>query len=100
MGFGVYRGVGGSLAELDQEQSSGRREGLRYGCSEGEFGLSHFTSLIGRLMLGGEALGASACAESASSSWRPSRASRSYLCVLSEIYAGHEGAFDAGVIDF
>jgi len=52
MGFGVYRGVGGSLAELDQEKLSGRRVGLTYGYLEGEFGLSHFTSIIGRLVIG------------------------------------------------
>jgi hypothetical protein len=52
MGFGVYRGVGGSLAELDQEKLSGRRVGLTYGYLEGELGLSHFTSIIGRLVIG------------------------------------------------
>jgi hypothetical protein len=53
-GFGVYRGKGGSLAELDQQQLSGRSVGLTYGYLEGEFGLSHFTSIIGRLVIGME----------------------------------------------
>jgi len=53
-GFGVYRGTGGSLAELDQLKLSGRSVGLTYGYLEGEFGLSHFTSIIGRLVIGME----------------------------------------------
>jgi hypothetical protein len=52
MGFGVYRGIGGSLDELDRQKLSGRRVGLTYGFLEGEFGLSHFTSIIGRLVIG------------------------------------------------
>ncbi len=51
-GFGVYRGTGGSLAELDQQNLSGRRVGLTYGYLEGEFGLSYFTSIIGRVVIG------------------------------------------------
>jgi hypothetical protein len=51
-GFGVYRGIGGSLAELDQQKLSGRRVGLTYGYLEGEFGLSYFTSIIGRAVIG------------------------------------------------
>jgi hypothetical protein len=51
-GFGVYRGTGGSLAELDQQKVSGRSVGLTYGYLEGEFGISHFTSIIGRLVIG------------------------------------------------
>jgi hypothetical protein len=51
-GFGVYRGVGGSLAELDEQKLSGRRVGLTYGYLEGEFGLSYFTSIIGRVVIG------------------------------------------------
>ena len=53
-GFGVYRGTGGSLAELDQQKLSGRKVGLTYGYLEGEFGLSHFMALIGRLVIGME----------------------------------------------
>jgi hypothetical protein len=51
-GFGVYRGIGGSLAELDQQKLSGRRVGLTYGYLEGEFGLSYFISIIGRMVIG------------------------------------------------
>ena len=51
-GFGVYRGVGGSLAELDEQKLSGRRVGLTYGYLEGEYGLSHFISIIGRAVIG------------------------------------------------
>lgn len=51
-GFGVYRGTGGSLAELDEQKVSGRSVGLTYGYLEGEFGLSHFTSLIGKMVIG------------------------------------------------
>jgi hypothetical protein len=51
-GFGVYRGVGGSLEELDVMGSAGRKVGLTYGYLEGEFGVTTFTGLIGRLALG------------------------------------------------
>jgi hypothetical protein len=51
-GFGVYRGIGGSLAELDQQKLSGRKVGLTYGYLEGEFGLSYFISIIGRMVIG------------------------------------------------
>jgi hypothetical protein len=51
-GFGVYRGVGGSLDELDVLGFEGRKVGLTYGYLEGEFGVSTFTGLIGRLALG------------------------------------------------
>ena len=51
-GFGVYRGTGGSLEELDQRKLSGRSVGLTYGYLEGEYGVSHFTSFIGRLVIG------------------------------------------------
>ena len=51
-GFGVYRGTGGSLAELDQQKVPGRKVGLTYGYLEGEFGLSYFTAIIGRVVIG------------------------------------------------
>ncbi len=51
-GFGVFRGVGGSLRDLDDLKLTGRAVGLTYGYLEGEFGLSHFTGLIGRLVVG------------------------------------------------
>jgi hypothetical protein len=51
-GFGVYRGVGGSLDELDKVGLEGRKVGLTYGYLEGEYGITTFTGLIGRLALG------------------------------------------------
>lgn len=51
-GFGVFRGVGGSLEELDEGDKSGRRVGLTYGYLEGEFGFSETASLIARLTVG------------------------------------------------
>jgi hypothetical protein len=51
-GFGVYRGVGGSIQELDELGLSGRKVGLTYGYLEGEFGSSVFVGLIGRVVLG------------------------------------------------
>ncbi len=51
-GFGVFRGVGGSLEELDELKLSGRRVGLTYGYLEAEGAFSSFTSLIGRVVIG------------------------------------------------
>jgi hypothetical protein len=51
-GFGVYRGVGGSIRELDELGLEGRKVGLTYGYLEGEFGASNFVGLIGRVVLG------------------------------------------------
>jgi hypothetical protein len=51
-GFGVYRGVGGSIHELDELGLKGRKVGLTYGYLEGEFGTSNFVGLIGRVVLG------------------------------------------------
>lgn len=51
-GFGVYRGVGGSLEELDTLGLEGRKVGLTYGYLEGEYGATAFTGLIGRLAIG------------------------------------------------
>lgn len=51
-GFGVFRGVGGSLRELDELKLEGRAVGLTYGYLEGEFGASHFTGIIARLVVG------------------------------------------------
>jgi hypothetical protein len=50
-GFGVYRGRGGSVDELDNLGIS-RRVGLTYGYLESEFGLSSFTGLIARGVIG------------------------------------------------
>lgn len=52
IGFGVYRGVGGSLQELDTEHLSGRKVGLTYGYLETEIGFSWFTSLVLRGVIG------------------------------------------------
>jgi hypothetical protein len=62
-GFGVFRGVGGSLRELDELGLAGRRVGLTYGYLEGEFGLSHFTGIITRLVVGLEDEGVSGGAQ-------------------------------------
>jgi hypothetical protein len=53
-GFGVYRGRGGSIEELDRAKDAldGRKVGLTYGYLETEFGVSPSFSLIGRLAIG------------------------------------------------
>jgi hypothetical protein len=51
-GFGVYRGVGGSINELDVQHLAGRGVGLTYGYLEAEFGLTRSFSLLGRLAIG------------------------------------------------
>jgi hypothetical protein len=51
-GFGVYRGVGGSIHDLDELGLKGRKVGLTYGYLEGEFANSNFVGLIGRIILG------------------------------------------------
>lgn len=51
-GFGVYRGKGGSLDDLDVRNLKGRNVGLSYGYLEGEFGFDPFWSLIARVALG------------------------------------------------
>jgi hypothetical protein len=51
-GFGVYRGVGGSITELDVQKLEPRRVGLTYGHVESELGFSQTTGLILRLALG------------------------------------------------
>ena len=62
-GFGVFRGVGGSLRELDQQKLGGRSVGLTYGYLEGEFGVSHFTGIIARVVVGLEDAGVSGGAQ-------------------------------------
>lgn len=52
MGFGVYRGVGGSIRELDELDLEGRSVGLTYGYLEGELGIVRAFSLGGRLAVG------------------------------------------------
>ena len=51
-GFGVYRGKGGTLDELDKLGMAPRSVGLTYGYLEGEFGFSSFVSLVGRATVG------------------------------------------------
>lgn len=52
MGFGVYRGVSGTVAELDDEGKRGRAVGLTYGYVETEVGLHRLFSLTGRAVVG------------------------------------------------
>jgi len=51
-GFGVYRGAGGSLRDLDELGKEPRATGLTYGYLEGEFGASDFVSFVGRGVVG------------------------------------------------
>ncbi|MBK9263015.1 MAG: hypothetical protein IPM54_24825 [Polyangiaceae bacterium] len=51
-GFGVYRGQGGSLRDLDVLNLKGRAVGLTYGYLETEVGFHRLFSLIGRLAIG------------------------------------------------
>jgi len=51
-GFGVYRGVGGSLHDLDVLGLAGRDVGLTYGYLEAEVGFSRIVSLVGRAIVG------------------------------------------------
>jgi hypothetical protein len=51
-GFGVFRGRGGSLAELDVQDLDGRNVGLTYGHIEAEYAFHDTLSTIGRLVLG------------------------------------------------
>jgi hypothetical protein len=51
-GFGVYRGLGGSVYELDSLAKQPRRVGLTYGYLEGEFASSNNVGFIGRLAFG------------------------------------------------
>jgi hypothetical protein len=58
-GFGVYRGVGGSIEELDELGKGPRRSGLTYGYLEAELAPHESFSFIVRGMLGLEADGMS-----------------------------------------
>lgn len=51
-GFGVYRGKGGSLDELDVQGLSGRSVGLTYGHLEGEYAFTDSFSAIARAIVG------------------------------------------------
>jgi hypothetical protein len=52
LGFGVLRGVGGSVHELDVEMLAPRKVGLTYGYLEAEFGFVRIFSVIGRVAVG------------------------------------------------
>lgn len=51
-GFGVFRGRGGSLQDLDVDNLKGRPVGLTYGYLETEVGFHRLFSMIGRLAIG------------------------------------------------
>lgn len=51
-GFGVYRGYGGSLYELDELKLEPRNVGLTYGYLEGEFGIIKRASIVARAVCG------------------------------------------------
>lgn len=51
-GFGVYRGKGGSIDELDKQGLDPRAVGLSYGYLEGEFGIDPFWGIIARAIVG------------------------------------------------
>jgi len=53
-GFGVYRGKGGSIQELDKDEppKAPRSVGLSYGYLEGEFGIDPFWAIIARVIVG------------------------------------------------
>ncbi len=51
-GFGVYRGVGGSVNDLDVLGLAGRAVGLTYGYLEAEIAFSHIVSIIARGIVG------------------------------------------------
>lgn len=51
-GFGVYRGKGGGVDELDRQGREPREVGLTYGYLEGEFAPVHAFSLIPRVIVG------------------------------------------------
>jgi hypothetical protein len=51
-GFGVYRGEGGSVEELDELDLPPREVGLTYGYLEGEFAPTRFFAVLPRLLVG------------------------------------------------
>lgn len=51
-GFGVYRGAGGTIDDLDELGKEPRRIGLTYGYLELEYGVSPFVSFLGRGAVG------------------------------------------------
>ncbi len=51
-GFGVYKGQGGAVVDLDQTQLAARSVGLSYGYLEAEWGFIPAFSIIGRAVIG------------------------------------------------
>jgi hypothetical protein len=51
-GFGVYRGVGGTLEELDERGLDGRKVGLTYGYLETELGVVPSFAFVARAVVG------------------------------------------------
>ncbi|MBI5532717.1 MAG: hypothetical protein HY898_08390 [Deltaproteobacteria bacterium] len=51
-GFGVYRGAGGTINDLDVSNKSPRAIGLTYGYLETELGVSDFVGFVGRGVVG------------------------------------------------
>jgi hypothetical protein len=51
-GFGVYRGVGGTLEELDERGLDGRKVGLTYGYLETELGVVPAFAFVARAVVG------------------------------------------------
>lgn len=51
-GFGVYRGMGGTVRDLDELHLKPRRVGLTYGYLETELGAHRSFSFIGRMVIG------------------------------------------------
>ena len=51
-GFGVYRGAGGGVDELDDQERVARRVGLTYGWLEGEIGFHEIVGLVARGIAG------------------------------------------------
>jgi hypothetical protein len=52
LGFGVYRGVGGSIEDLDEKNLKPRSVGLTYGYLETEIGIVRIFSILGRVAVG------------------------------------------------
>ena len=52
MGFGVYRGISGTVDELDVQEKEGRKVGLTYGHVETEIGIHKHFSLSARAVVG------------------------------------------------
>lgn len=51
-GFGIFRGEGGSVEDLDELELAPRQVGLTYGYLEGEFAPTRFFAVLPRLVIG------------------------------------------------